>query len=181
KNWSPAMVPDQRKTCLGLEYFCFEGDGMWTSDDATLIKLATKELAQLGVCTPDQVSDGVVVRQPKAYPVYDDAYQAHVDVVREYLSTQLSNLHLVGRNGMHKYNNQDHSMMTALLVAKNIATGSSYDPWKVNADAVYHEDVHVGERDLSGRQVPQRLAGGPAGRRVRGCASGGGNLEPART
>jgi hypothetical protein len=100
-----------------------------------------------------------VVRQPKAYPVYDDAYQAHVDVVREYLRSQLSNLHLVGRNGMHKYNNQDHSMMTALLVARNIATGSSYDPWKVNAEAVYHEDVHVGERDVTGRQVPARLGG----------------------
>ena len=159
KNWSPDMVPDQAKTCLGLEYFCFEGDGMWTSDDATLIKLATNELAQLGICTPDQVFDGVVVRQPKAYPVYDDAYQAHVDVVRDYLRTQLSNLHLIGRNGMHKYNNQDHSMMTALLVAKNIATGSSYDPWKVNSEAVYHEDVHAGEKDLSGRQVPARIAG----------------------
>jgi protoporphyrinogen oxidase len=159
KNWSPAMVPDQSKTCLGLEYFCFEGDGLWTSDDATLIELATRELAQLGVCTPDQVFDGVVVRQAKAYPVYDDAYQAHVDVVREYLGTQLTNLHLAGRNGMHKYNNQDHSMMTALLVARNIATGSSYDPWNVNAEAVYHEDVHVGERDMTGRQVPQRIAG----------------------
>jgi protoporphyrinogen oxidase len=159
KNWSPAMVPDQTKTCLGLEYFCFEGDGLWTSDDATLVKLATRELAQLGVCSPNQVFDGVVVRQAKAYPVYDDAYQEHVDVVRDYLRTQLSNLHLVGRNGMHKYNNQDHSMMTALLVARNIATGSSYDPWKVNAEAVYHEDVHLGERDTTGRQVPQRIAG----------------------
>jgi Protoporphyrinogen oxidase len=159
KNWSPSMVPDQTKTCLGLEYFCFEGDGLWTSDDAALVALATKELAQLGVCSTDQVFDGVVVRQPKAYPVYDDAYQSHVDVVREYLSSQLSNLHLVGRNGMHKYNNQDHSMMTALLVARNIATSSTYDPWKVNAEAVYHEDVHVGERDTTGRQVPQRLAG----------------------
>jgi protoporphyrinogen oxidase len=159
KNWSPAMVPDQSKTCLGLEYFCFEGDGLWSSDDATLVALATKELAQLGVCTPDQVFEGVVIRQAKAYPVYDESYEAHVDVVREYLRTQLSNLHLAGRNGMHKYNNQDHSMMTALLVARNIATGASYDPWKVNAEAVYHEDVHVGERDTTGRQVPQRLAG----------------------
>ena len=159
KNWSPSMVPDPTKTCLGLEYFCFEGDGLWTSDDAALVALATKELAQLGVCSPDQVFDGVVVRQPKAYPVYDDAYQSHVDVVRDYLRSQLSNLHLVGRNGMHKYNNQDHSMMTALLVARNIATNSTYDPWKVNAEAVYHEDVHVGERDMTGRQVPQRLAG----------------------
>jgi protoporphyrinogen oxidase len=159
KNWSPDMVPDRAKTCLGLEYFCFEGDGLWTSDDATLIKLATDELGQLGVCSADQVFDGVVVRQAKAYPVYDDAYQAHVDVVRAYLRTELFNLHLAGRNGMHKYNNQDHSMMTALLVARNIATGSTYDPWNVNAEAVYHEDVHVGERDTTGRQVPQRIAG----------------------
>jgi protoporphyrinogen oxidase len=159
KNWSPSMVPDPAKTCLGLEYFCFEGDGLWTLDDAALIALATKELAHLGVCSPDQVFDGAVVRQAKAYPVYDETYQSHVDVIREYLHSQLPNLHLAGRNGMHKYNNQDHSMMTALLVARNIATGSSYDPWKVNAEAVYHEDVHVGERDLSGRQVPQRLAG----------------------
>jgi protoporphyrinogen oxidase len=159
KNWSPAMVPDQTKTCLGLEYFCFEGDGQWTSDDATLIDLARKELAQLGICSPEDVFDGVVVRQAKAYPVYDDAYQAHVDVVRDYLGTRLKNLHVAGRNGMHKYNNQDHSMMTALLVARKIATGSALDPWKVNADAVYHEDLHVGEKDQSGRQVPARLAG----------------------
>ncbi|HYL09064.1 MAG TPA: FAD-dependent oxidoreductase, partial [Candidatus Udaeobacter sp.] len=160
KNWSPDMVPDQTKTCLGLEYFCFEGDGLWTSDDAALVKLAGEELAQLGICSPDQVFDGVVVRQQKAYPVYDDAYQSRVDVIREYLESQLPNLHLVGRNGMHKYNNQDHSMMTALLVARNIATDSSFDPWKVNADAVYHEDIRVGEPDLSGRLVPQKIAAG---------------------
>jgi protoporphyrinogen oxidase len=159
KNWSPSMVPDQTKTCLGLEYFCFEGDGLWTMDDAALVDLASQELAHLGVCTPEQVFDGAVVRQPKAYPVYDDEYEAHVGVVRDYLRTQLTNLHLAGRNGMHKYNNQDHSMMTALLVARNIATASSLDPWKVNADAVYHEDIRVGERDLSGRQMPERLAG----------------------
>jgi protoporphyrinogen oxidase len=158
KNWSPAMVPDQTKTCLGLEYFCFEGDGMWTMDDAALIDLAGKELAQLGICSPGEVFDGVVVRQQKAYPVYDDAYQSHVDVVRTYLRSELENLHLVGRNGMHKYNNQDHSMMTALLAARSIATGSELDPWKVNADAVYHEDIRVGEKDPSGRQVPERIA-----------------------
>jgi protoporphyrinogen oxidase len=153
-------VPDQSKTCLGLEYFCFEGDGLWTSDDATLVALATKELIQLGICSPGQVFDGVVVRQQKAYPVYDDAYQSHVDVIRDYLQSHLPNLHLAGRNGMHKYNNQDHSMMTALLVARNIAGGSALDPWKVNADAVYHEDITVGERDTSGRQVPERIAAG---------------------
>jgi protoporphyrinogen oxidase len=158
KNWSPDMVPDQSKTCLGLEYFCFEGDGLWSSADSVLIDLAKKELAQLGICPPEAVIDGVVVRQQKAYPVYDDAYQSHVDVIRDYLQSHLPNLHLAGRNGMHKYNNQDHSMMTALLVARNIAAGTSFDPWKVNADAVYHEDIRVGERDPSGRQVPAKIA-----------------------
>ena len=159
KNWSPDMVPDQSKTCLGLEYFCFEGDGLWTSTDDALIERARTELAQLGICSPDEVFDGVVVRQRKAYPVYDDAYETHVWTIREYVREHLKNLHLAGRNGMHKYNNQDHSMMTALLVARNIATGGGFDPWKVNADAVYHEEMRLGEKDLSGRQVPERLAG----------------------
>ncbi|MGH7764927.1 MAG: NAD(P)/FAD-dependent oxidoreductase [Candidatus Dormibacteraceae bacterium] len=158
KNWSPAMVPDQTKTCLGLEYFCFEGDGLWAMDDAALVDLARTELAQLGICAASDVFDGVVVRQQKAYPVYDDQYQSKVEIIRHYLESDLPNLHLVGRNGMHKYNNQDHSMMTALLVARNIATGSTFDPWKVNADAVYHEDITKGEADLTGRQVPKRIA-----------------------
>jgi protoporphyrinogen oxidase len=158
KNWSPDMVPDQSKTCLGLEYFCFEGDGLWSSTDEELIDRARKELAHLGICRPEEVFDGVVVRQKKAYPVYDDVYEAKVNVIREYLRTSLPNLHLAGRNGMHKYNNQDHSMMTALLVARNIATGGGFDPWKVNADAVYHEESRVGDKDLSGRQVPERIA-----------------------
>src|SRR4029077_7346535 len=158
KNGSPDMVPDQSKTCLGLEYFCFEGDGLWTSSDEDLIERARKELEQLGICTPGEVFDGVVVRQRKAYPVYDDLYETHVGVIRDYIREHLTNLHLAGRNGMHKYNNQDHSMMTALLVARNIATGGGYDPWKVNADAVYHEEMRLGEKDLSGRQVPERIA-----------------------
>jgi protoporphyrinogen oxidase len=158
KNWSPDMVPDQSKTCLGLEYFCFEGDGLWTTKDADLIEIAKDELQRLGICAATEVFDGVVVRQRKAYPVYDDDYKAHVDVIREYLVRSLPNLYLAGRNGMHKYNNQDHSMMTALLVARKIATGSALDPWKVNADAVYHEDVRVGERDVSGRLVPERVS-----------------------
>ncbi|HEX2681159.1 MAG TPA: FAD-dependent oxidoreductase, partial [Candidatus Dormibacteraeota bacterium] len=157
KNWSPDMVPDPSKTCLGLEYFCFEGDGLWTMRDDELVELAKKELAQLGMCSSDEVFDGVVVRQQKAYPVYDDSYQARVAVVRDYLETALPNLHLAGRNGMHKYNNQDHSMMTALLVARKIAAGSALDPWKVNADAVYHEDIRADEKDATGRQVPERL------------------------
>jgi protoporphyrinogen oxidase len=158
KNWSPEMVPDQSKTCLGLEYFCFEGDGLWTTRDPDLIELAKEEMERLGICAGTEVFDGVVVRQRKAYPVYDDDYQANVNVIREYLARALPNLYLAGRNGMHKYNNQDHSMMTALLVARRIATGSALDPWKVNADAVYHEDIRVGERDVTGRLVPERVA-----------------------
>ncbi len=158
KNWSPDMVPDQSKTCLGLEYFCFEGDGLWTTTDSELVALATEELGRLGICSAAEVFDGVVVRQRKAYPVYDDSYEEHVAVVRDYLAAALPNLYLAGRNGMHKYNNQDHSMMTALLVARQIANGSELDPWKVNADAVYHEDIRVGDRDLSGRLVPERVS-----------------------
>ena len=156
KNWSPSMVPDASKTCLGLEYFCFESDGLWRMSDAELIELGKAELAQLGMARPEEVFDGCVVRQPKAYPVYDDDYQTHLNVIREWLET-LPNLHLCGRNGMHKYNNQDHSMMTALLVARRIAGVSELDPWNVNADAEYHEEVREGD-DKTGRQVPNRLA-----------------------
>jgi protoporphyrinogen oxidase len=158
KNWSPDMVPDQETTCLGLEYFCFQGDELWTSPDERLVALATSELEQLGMCSAADVFDGVVVRQEKAYPVYDESYQENVDVVRRHLQEHLPNLHLVGRNGMHKYNNQDHSMLTALLTARNIALDAQYDPWKVNADAEYHEEVREGHADQSGRHMPQRVA-----------------------
>ncbi len=158
KAWSKDMVADQSRCCLGLEYFCFEGDGLWTSTDEELIELGKRELAQLGMVDPADVVDGAVVRMQKAYPVYDDTYQLHLKVIREWLTRELPNLGLCGRNGLHKYNNQDHSMLTALLVARNIATGAGYDPWKVNADAEYHEEVRSDDRDGSGRQVPQRIA-----------------------
>jgi protoporphyrinogen oxidase len=156
KNWSPYMVADPTTTCLGLEYFCFEGDGLWTSTDEALVELARNELAQLNMCRADEVAWGVVVRQPKAYPVYDDEYKQHLVVIKEYLEQALPNLSLVGRNGMHHYNNQDHSMMTALLAARNIAMGTHYDPWKVNTDAEYHEEARLSDHDASGRQVPSR-------------------------
>jgi protoporphyrinogen oxidase len=159
KAWSTQMVPDQTKSSLGLEYFCFEGDGLWSSSDEELIALATRELAALRICRADQVFDGVVVRQVKAYPVYDADYKANVGVVREYLEANLPNLHLVGRNGMHHYNNQDHSMMTALLTARNIAAGSRiYDPWKVNNDAEYHEEARPQDEDRTGRLMPRKVA-----------------------
>jgi protoporphyrinogen oxidase len=144
KSWSPEMVPDPDYSCYGLEYFCFEGDGLWTARDADLIALGAKELEQVGLGNTTDVVDGCVIRQPKAYPVYDDDYQEHVGVVRRALDAHCRNLHLVGRNGMHKYNNQDHAMMTALLAARNILAGENkYDVWSVNEDGEYHESGHA--------------------------------------
>lgn len=154
-SWSPEMIPDPKLACYGLEYFCFEGDGLWNSSDESLIDLAKAELQQLGLVKPGDVLDGNVVRQPKAYPVYDDDYAKHVDIIRSELDQTYPNLHLVGRNGMHKYNNQDHSMMTALLVSRNILSGTKqYDVWCVNQDAEYHEESRSVE-DSTGRQVPR--------------------------
>ena len=154
KNWSPDLVPDPSRSSLGLEYFCFEGDGLWTMSDADLIALGTKEIDAIGLVKAEHVIDGCVVRMPKAYPVYDDVYQNHLMTIRTWLKS-LDNLHLAGRNGMHKYNNQDHSMMTALLVARNILGLGSYDPWCVNTDAEYHEE-EVPD-DKAGRAVPRTL------------------------
>jgi protoporphyrinogen oxidase len=159
KSWSPAMVPDPTTACYGLEYFCFEGDGIWSRADADLIELARREIGRLGLIDPDDVIDGAVVRQPKAYPVYDDEYRFHVDTIREGLDERFRNLHLAGRNGMHKYNNQDHAMMTGLLTARNILAGSRrYDTWVVNEDAGYHEGGTAGAERIEERLVPQRIA-----------------------
>jgi protoporphyrinogen oxidase len=157
RAWSPEMVPDPGLSCLGLEYFCFEGDGLWTSDDSVLIALATREIAQTGLVEADRVIDGVVVRQPKAYPVYDDDYVANVDAVRRELELHFPTLYPVGRNGMHKYNNQDHAMMTAMLTVENILAGARlYDVWIVNEDAEYHEEGASTEALKSVRLVPAR-------------------------
>ncbi|NBW95463.1 MAG: NAD(P)/FAD-dependent oxidoreductase [Planctomycetia bacterium] len=156
-SWSPEMVPDPNLACYGLEYFCFEGDGLWTSPDADLVALATRELESLGLVAPGDVLDGHVVRQPKAYPVYDDDYATHVATIRDTLEDRYPGLHLVGRNGMHKYNNQDHAMMTAMLTARNIlADERLYDVWNVNQDAEYHEAGDRGSHvaDTGGRLVP---------------------------
>lgn len=160
RSWSPEMVPDEKLACLGLEYFCFEGDGLWNSPDEDLIALAKKELAQIGLATEAECVDGCVVRQKKAYPVYDDAYKFNVDTIREDLSANYPSLHLVGRNGMHKYNNQDHAMMTSMLTVKNIIAGETlYDVWNVNEDAEYHEAGASGSAEAlnSLRMVPRRV------------------------
>ena len=159
KSWSPEMVPDPATTCYGLEYFCFEGDGLWTSPDAVLVDLARREIEKLGLAEPGDVLEGVVLRQQKAYPVYDDGYAARVQVIRKTLHARYPRLHLVGRNGMHKYNNQDHAMMTAMLTVENIVAGREvYDVWGVNQDAQYHESGGPGTDALPGgvRSVPMR-------------------------
>ena len=141
KNWSPDMVPDARFTCLGLEYFCFAGDGLWSKSDAELVELATRELEAIGLAAPGLVRDGTVVRAAKAYPVYDEGYEAALLASRQFLEG-FSNLQLVGRNGMHKYNNQDHSMLTAMLAVRNLF-GERHCLWDVNADEEYHEEETI--------------------------------------
>ncbi len=160
RSWSPELIPNDDHTCLGLEYFCFEGDGLWTSSDEDLIALAKKELAQIGLAQPDDIPDGCVVRQKKAYPVYDEGYKENVAGIREELQQRFPSLHLVGRNGMHKYNNQDHAMMTSMLTVKNILAGENvYDIWNVNEDAEYHEAGRSGAEQAlnSVRMVPERV------------------------
>ncbi len=164
KSWSPEMVPDPAYSSYGLEYFCFEGDGLWTTNDGALIELAKNEIQKVSLAASADIVDGFVIRQHKAYPVYDDAYQKHVDTVRRTLEAGYPTLHLVGRNGMHKYNNQDHAMMTAMLTAKNILAGErKYDVWAVNQDAEYHEEGEGGAESLNvlrtePRKVPARVS-----------------------
>jgi protoporphyrinogen oxidase len=154
KNWSPDMVPDPAKTCLGLEYFCFEGDGLWTMEDDALIELAGRELALLGLADTGAVSGGVVVRMPKAYPVYNDGFSQALEVVKSYLE-RFENLQTVGRNGMHRYNNQDHSMLTAILAVRNLFD-ERHDLWGVNAEEDYHEELRI-PNDAADAATPQVL------------------------
>jgi protoporphyrinogen oxidase len=159
KNWSEAMIGRPGTTCLGLEYFCFEGDGLWSASDSELVELGKKELSQLGLLGGGRVVGGYVVRVEKAYPVYDPGYQENVARIRDELA-KFTNLHVVGRNGMHKYNNQDHSMMTAMLAVRNLE-GEKFNLWNVNTDAEYHEEGPDEEgklrEDKTGRLTPRPL------------------------
>ena len=139
KNWSPDMVPDPGKTCLGLEYFCNQGDDLWSMDDRALVQLAARELGRLGLAREADVEDGAVVRVEKAYPVYDPGYEQRVAAIRAFVE-RLGNLQLIGRNGMHRYNNQDHSMLTAVLAVRNLL-GERHDLWNVNVEQEYHEEI----------------------------------------
>lgn len=141
KNWSEAMVPDQSKSSLGMEYFCNVGDELWQMADADLIALASKELDKVGIAPSARVIDGTVIRQPKAYPVYAIDYLQHVFIIRDYIK-QIENLQTIGRNGLHRYNNQDHSMLTGLLAARNVISEQN-DLWDVNTERSYYESVVV--------------------------------------
>ena len=147
KNWSPELVPDPNYTSLGMEYFCFQDELPWTMDDGDAIAMATEELAALGLADPSRVVDGTVFRMPRAYPIYDADYNDHVLQIRSHID-RVPNLHTVGRNGMHKYNNQDHSMLTAMMAVRNMQ-GERHDIWSVNTDYEYHEEQFV-EQPLHG-------------------------------
>lgn len=151
--WSPAMVKPGR-TCLGLEYFVNDGDDLWSMPDRELVALAARELAEIGLVGTDLVEAGYVVRMPKAYPVYDEGYRHRVGVLRDWLATVAPNVHPVGRNGMHRYNNQDHSMLTAMVTVDRILGGGTGDPWAVNVDADYHEQVGPDTVSGTGRDAP---------------------------
>jgi protoporphyrinogen oxidase len=148
-NWSPDMIPPERRdecSSLGLEYFCTEGDDLWTMSDADLIELGRNELGRLGLCPCDLVEDGAVFRVPKSYPVYDSEYRQHLEVLADYIDSFV-NLKTIGRNGLHRYNNQDHSMLTGMYAVRTLLHGERHDLWKVNADKEYHEEVREPSAD----------------------------------
>jgi protoporphyrinogen oxidase len=159
RAWSPWMAPDPRRSCLGLEYFCFEGDELWCAGDEELVELGRREVASLGLVDPEQVAGGHVVRVPKAYPVYDAEYAERVERIRGWLDG-ISNLQQIGRNGLHRYNNSDHSMLTAMRAVENLCDGAGHDVWAVNAESVYHERDEVVEQPY--RVAPETPAMGRA-------------------
>jgi len=151
-NWSPEMVGAPGQTLLGLEYFCFDGDGLWSLPDEEMVALAVRELETLGIARGAPVREGVVVRMRHAYPVYDRGHVERVGLIRRYLR-RFANLHPVGRNGLHRYNNQDHSMVTAMLAVRNIL-GERHDVWSVNADCEYlEEETDAALRAAAGGRV----------------------------
>jgi protoporphyrinogen oxidase len=152
KNWSPDMVPDPMKTSLGLEYFCTEGDQLWTMPDADLIELGKRELEQIGLARCQDVEDGCVFRVPKSYPVYDSDYRQCLAEIRQFVES-LDNFQTIGRNGLHRYNNQDHAMLTGVLAVRNLMLGQQNDLWSINTDQAYHEEIRTEVRKKA-QQAP---------------------------
>jgi protoporphyrinogen oxidase len=157
KNWSPFMVPDSTKTSLGLEYFCTEGDDLWIAPDADLIELAKTEVEKIGLASRADIEDGCVVRAPKAYPMYDSGYRDHLETVKQF-TAGFDNFQTIGRNGLHRYNNQDHAMLTGLLAVKNAVAGDTNDLWSVNTDQEYLEEIR-GEMPGDMEEVSQVIEG----------------------
>jgi protoporphyrinogen oxidase len=155
RAWSPWMTPDPRRSCVGLEYFCFEGDELWSREDDALVALASEEIGSLGLVPAERIVAGHVVRVPKAYPIYDAEYAQRVDRIRAWLE-RIPNLQQIGRNGLHRYNNSDHSMLTAMRAVENLCDGAGHDVWAVNADSAYHESVEPDEQPY--RVVPETPA-----------------------
>jgi protoporphyrinogen oxidase len=161
KNWSPDMVPDMNKTSLGLEYFCTEGDELWNKTDADLIELGKREIQRIGLAKYSDIETGCVFRVPKSYPIYDSAYRDSLTALKEFVSG-LENFQTIGRNGLHRYNNQDHAMLTGMLAVRNFALGEENDLWAVNADQEYHEEIRA-EAERTLQQLGESLEGALAG------------------
>ena len=142
KSWSPEMVPDPAKSSLGLEYFCTEGDEVWTMSDVDLIALGKREVERIGLARQGDVEDGCVVRVDKAYPVYDSDYREHLERLRSYVD-RFKNFQTIGRNGLHRYNNQDHAMLTGMMAVRNAVLAEKNDLWSVNTDQEYHEEIRA--------------------------------------
>lgn len=149
------MVPDLTKTSLGLEYFCTEGDALWNTPDADLIELGKQEVDRTGLASYADVEDGCVVRVPKAYPVYDSNYRGSLDIIREYMAG-LENVQTIGRNGLHRYNNQDHAMLTGILAVRNLVLGHHNDLWSVNTEQEYQEEI-CAETEVNAQDVEKVL------------------------
>ena len=160
KSWSPYMVPEgSTDASIGMEYFCFEGDEFWNTPDEDLVKMAGQEIEKLHLARAKDVKFGFVERVHKAYPIYDELYAERVTTIRDWLASDLTNLTQVGRNGLHRYNNSDHSMLTAMRAVDNILENSHHDIWSVNVESVYHEEVHDNENPYAKDQHTPAMDG----------------------
>jgi protoporphyrinogen oxidase len=157
KSWSPWMVPNENDASIGMEYFCFEGDDLWNMDDDKLVQMAGQEIEKLKLAKAANVKFGFVARVHKAYPIYDEKYAERVATIRRWLDSDLTNLAQVGRNGLHRYNNSDHSMLTAMRAVDNILLGTNHDIWSVNVESVYHEEVHDNENPYKNDPTPPAM------------------------